>query len=482
MAPEVTTHDHRWPIPPIVVGLVVACVAIAAMNWWLWHDRQAFSTDLLFLQARAALALEQAPPTGVLLTAPPAVLYMTMLTGSAVWAAALAASIAVVVLASIAARRRSRFVWALALVVQPVVVLGASGYPGLLLATACMAAAVSGLVEYFRRPRLNSLTNGALALGALVLLDWDMWPLWIVLAAGITIAVRHPWPERLTLCLVALFPALAASGTWLYLNRTDTGWTWFFRDMPELSLAHLEGWRIEAALSPPFGPFAIFACAAAALLFSPIVIGWRDAGWRLRAGIAILLGAPLVMLVLRTWLAGPVPALQASAFGLATGVVVIGSLEGRALRAAAFVLLLIGAVPGWYGVLTAGGEPAALVAAAVRGTPVPTLAGAARLAGTIQDKRGPLDRVLVDDVGLFPVVALLDEGSWISSSSWDFTIAAQQPAHWARFVVDAEGGSPMAAQSRLHVRPDILARDYTIAAVEGPLRLYERRADWKTGR
>ena len=99
---------------------------------------------------------------------------MTMLTGSAVWGAALAASIAIVVLVSIAARRRYRWVWAVPVLLQPVVVLGAVGYPGLLLATACMTAGVSGLVEYFRKPRLNSLTNGALALGALVLLDWDM--------------------------------------------------------------------------------------------------------------------------------------------------------------------------------------------------------------------------------------------------------------------------------------------------------------------
>jgi len=465
-----------------VVGLIVACLSIAALNGWLWHDRQAFSTDLLFLQARAALALEQAPPTGVLLTAPPAVLYMTMLTGSAVWGAALAASIAIVVLVSIAARRRYRWVWAVPVLLQPVVVLGAVGYPGLLLATACMTAGVSGLVEYFRKPRLNSLTNGALALGALVLLDWDMWPLWIFLAAGIAIAMQQSWPERLTLCLVALFPALAASATWLYLNRTDTGWAWYFRDMPALSLAHLEGWRMDAASAPPFGPFAIFACAASVLCLSPLVIGSREAGWRLRAGVAIFLGAPLAMLVVRTWLTGPVSALQASAFGLATALVVVGSLQGRALRTAAFVLLLISAVPGWYGVLTGGGEPTALVGAALTGAPVRAVADAARLAGTINERRRPLDRVLVDDIGLFPVVALLDEGSWISSSSWDFSIASEQPARWARFVVDAAPGSPLAAQSRLHLRQDVLARDYTVAAVEGPLRLYERRADWKAGR
>jgi hypothetical protein len=90
--------------------------------------------------------------------------------------------------------------------------------------------------------------------------------------------------------------------------------------------------------------------------------------------------------------------------------------------------------------------------------------------------------VLVDDIGLFPVVALLDEGSWISSSSWDFRLATQQPARWARFVVDVDAASPLAAQSRLHVRAELLSRDYRVAAVEGPLRLYERRADWKAGR
>jgi len=482
LAPDVTAPEERWPVPPIVVGLVVACLSIGALNWWLWHDRQAFSTDLLFLQARAALAVEQTPPTGVLLTAPPAVLYMTMLTGSAAWGAALAASIAIVVLVSIAARRRYRWVWAVPVLLQPVVVLGAVGYPGLLLATACMTAGVSGLVEYFRRPRLNALTSGALALGALVLLDWDMWPLWILLAAGIAVAMQESWPERLTLCLVALFPALAASATWLFLNRTDTGWAWYFRDMPDLSLAHLEGWRMDAALAPPFGPYAIFACAASVCCLSPLVIGPREHGWRLRAGVGIFLGAPLVMLVLRAWLTGPVSALQASAFGLATAVVIVGSLEGRALRTAAFLLMLIGAVPGWYGVLTGGGEPAALVAAALTGVPVPTVADAARLAGTINERRRPVDRVLVDDMGLFPIVALLDEGSWISSSSWDFRVAAEQPARWARFVVDAAPGSPLAAQARLHVRQDILVRDYTVAAVQGPLRLYERRADLKAGR
>jgi hypothetical protein len=478
----------------LLAGAAVFCVAVGALDWWLWHVRRVHSMELLFVQARALLALAPEPPARVLLSSPPFVVYLTMLVGSAWMAATVCATLAFVVILAVLSRARARLAWALVLPVQPVVALGAIAYPARLLTCALLAAALAELVEYVRRPRLNPLTNGAVALAGLVLLDWSVWPAWLVIVAGLALALDAPWQERLTLCVVALFPALAASGTWLYLNFTESGWAWYFRDVPELSLDGIELW---SACADPLGcagsPAALVPVVAPVILLAVIVTLWHDGDGasdgpapparRLRPhlGTAIILATPIVVLLLRAWRGPAMTPLDAAVLALAAAIAIAATAQGTPARVVSWAFLAIVAVTGWIAVLAGGGEPPALVAAVRSGRPTPVAAPAVHMADRIRAARRDGDALLLDDISMFPVVGLLDAGSWIPSSSWEFHLAAERPAPYAHYVLQAEG-RPSLLRSQLHVPGEVLAESYQVVAKEGALRLYQRRADWRTER
>jgi hypothetical protein len=86
--------------------------------------------------------------------------------------------------------------------------------------------------------------------------------------------------------------------------------------------------------------------------------------------------------------------------------------------------------------------------------------------------------VLLDDLDLFPVVALLDTDAWLPSS--DAPVGAvSSSANQVRFVVIARPGTPRARRQSLPLSERTLARGYALAAEHETLRLYQRRADLK---
>jgi hypothetical protein len=298
------------------------------------------------------------------------------------------------------------------------------------------------------------------------------------------VSARREWPEQVTLWLVALFPALCIAATWLYLNWVETGWAFYFLRVPHLSLDRLEGWR-------PAGTAGIAPAAAlcgSLLLFlawttrrvdvaSDELMTRQRAGWlRAAMGTMMVLGAPALLLADRgRGLARP--ELEAGAFALATAIPIVGMLRGRAVRGAAWLVLVATGALGWWGLSTGSGEAAALVRAARSGVAPASLQGPAAIAADIAARRAPADRVLLDEVDLFPVAALLDT-AWLPSPD-----ARAPGGPWdeasARFVVAVRPDTPQARRSSLPVSERTLARRYALAAEHDGLRLYERRADWK---
>jgi hypothetical protein len=214
------------------------------------------------------------------------------------------------------------------------------------------------------------------------------------------------------------------------------------------------------------------------LLMAPV---WATAAarddQRTATCLTLLAVSPLVLAAIPGVGDPAAPLLMAGACGVATLMAALAFMPaGRVRVVAATALVLTGIVAG-HGLVFADptAEPARLVRRLATGGETGRLADLRGCAEWLNARMTDEDRVLFDDVQLFPLAGLLDSReAWIPSSSAEFWIARQQPAHWARFVVDV---APDGALARRAIRIDAedLARDYELRRTHGELRVFERR-------
>lgn len=174
---------------------------------------------------------------------------------------------------------RRTAIWMLPLLLHPAVVMGVLAFPIGLFVAILLGAAIAGFVSYARNGALAPLMYGALLLGLLALTYADAWPLWLFIVALLTLATERSWPERGTLCLVALFPAVSLTLGLLYLEWTHTSQPVRFGRLPWSpagSLARAQAGIAGAVVRP--GDAQVIGALALALL--PLAI----APFLLRAG------------------------------------------------------------------------------------------------------------------------------------------------------------------------------------------------------
>ena len=100
--------------------------------------------------------------------------------------------------------------------------------------------------------------------------------------------------------------------------------------------------------------------------------------------------------------------LTALGYVLATAIAIVRLCRERLiLPRAAYTLFLIGSISAWAVVVSTDDEPARVVVSVRTGKPVAALTPFVRVADAVRERLRPGDRVLFDDVELFPLAALL---------------------------------------------------------------------------
>jgi hypothetical protein len=187
--------------------------------------------------------------------------------------------------------------------------------------------------------------------------------------------------------------------------------------------------------------------------------------------------SPLVLLQLQAWLNHPVSTMTGLGYALAAAIVLcrMSREQGRGLALAAAAALLLSSAGAWLVVRDGDDEPARLVEAIETNTPLAAIAPFDRVARRLHAQLGPDDRVLFDDVELFPLAALLDREDRIPSSRMEFGLAQQQPTEHARFIVMPAEASAFRRRMSVDFPPEVLAAHYRLIETDGPLLVYERR-------
>ena len=478
MAPDASVDRPFGPRLPIWLLWLLTYASAALIGYWLWRRLGVASLELLFLDARARIAASAPLASELLLSFPPLVFLPTLVSGSATLGAAFVMACTVAAIGAVL-RGAERSLWWLALLaLHPAVLVAGLEYPAVAAELGAMVIALAGMTFYVRKRRLDWLTCGGLALGALVLVDWRAWPFPLVVAAIMAAWHRGEWREKATLMLVVLFPPLGLMAAWMAFNAMITGQPFAFLETPLLALSRMDAWGVQVH-EGTLTRLRLAVLTGPLLLMAPV---WAAAAGRhdQRTAISLMLlaASPLVLAAL-AWAGDPsAPTLMAAACGLAAVLVTLTLMpRGRVRRVAGAALILTGIAAG-HGFVFADptSEPARLARRLATGGDSGRLSDLRQCADWLNARMTADDRVIFDDVQLFPLAGLLASNeAWIPSSSAEFWIARQQPTHWARFVVDVAPDGPLARRA-IRIDPDRLARDYDLVRAQGELRVFERRA------
>ena len=475
--------DARPPVAaarrlPIWLVWALTYAIAAFVGWWLWRRLGVASLELLFLDARARIAASAPLASELLLSFPPLVFLPMLVSGSATLGAAFVIACTVAAIGAVLRTAGRSLSWLALLALHPVLLLGGLEYPAVAAELGALVIALAGLIFYVRDRRLDWLTCGGLALGALVLVDWRAWPFPLVVAAIMAGWHRGEWREKDTLILVILFPPIGLMAAWMAFNAMITGQPLAFLAKPQLALAGMDAWGV---VDTPYGALTRLAAAVAMaplLLIAPLWAASAGRGDRRTAiCLALLAASPLVLGALPSAGDPLAPALMAGACGVAAMLATFTLMpDGLLRRLAAITLIAIGVVSGHGFVFgDPSTEPGRLVRRLATGRDAGRLADLRACADLLNARMTADDRVIFDDVQLFPLPGLLaSKDAWIPSSSAEFWIARQQPVHWARFVVDVAPDGPL-ARPAIRIDRDGLARDYVLVRAQGELRVFERR-------
>lgn len=474
MAPE----TERAGLPIWLVWVLTYAI-VAGVGVWAWRRLGVASLELLFLDARARIAASAPLASELLLSFPPLVFLPSLVSGSAALGAAFVAACTAAGIAAVLRTARRSLWWLVLLALHPALVVAALEYPAIAAELGAMVIALAGMVFYVRARRLDWLTCGGLALGALVLVDWRAWPFPLVVAAIMAVWHRGEWREKATLVLVVLFPPLGLMAAWMAFNAMITGEPFAFLETPLLALSRMDAWGVVDAPDGALIRLRTAIVMAPLLLMTPV---WAAAAGRedqrTATCLTLLAMSPLVLAALPDAGDPAAPVLMAGACGFTALVVALALMPaGRIRRFAAVALVLTGIAAG-HGLVFADptGEPARLARRIATGGDTGRLADLRVCAEWLNARMSADDRVIFDDVQLFPLAGLLgSRDAWIPSSSAEFWIARQQPGHWARFVVDVAPEGPLARRA-IRIDAESLARDYVMVRAQGELRVFERRA------
>lgn len=118
----------------------------------------------------------------LLIGLPPLVFLPSLVSGSAVFGMAFLTASALAALCAVLRSADRSAWWLVPLALHPVVLIGGVEYPTVIAELCAIVIAVAGMAFYIVHKRLDWLTCGGLALGALVLVDWHAWPFALVVA------------------------------------------------------------------------------------------------------------------------------------------------------------------------------------------------------------------------------------------------------------------------------------------------------------
>jgi hypothetical protein len=482
--PRVVSGGRAWvrsSLVPMLLFWVTSYLALIVLGIWLWESRGVISSELLFWEANRTLAVGVDPPNPavVMLTYPPLILFLAILSGSAINAAALLGATSFTLLARLWYRSGAPWSWLLLLLLHPTLLVCALEYPSLLLRATLLLVVLYCDARYLFSESPQLLFGGAFALGALALVDSRLWPFWIYLTIALLIARRRPARESLSLLLVALLPVVFLTVTWSYLTWTQTGAASFqVQTLPSATGAGTWAQNgLWGALSPRLAVTSgvqqleiLLKTAPAYILLLVLFVGqnWRrvrqddslgslSESGRGRLSTILLMSAPLADLLLNS--VGGATHLSVLQVALPLlGIPLLWSTlrPNLAWRWAAGVLLLAGFMWSWVLALEPG---TAVPQDLVRQAAVQEVRPAYReVADLLNAQLGPGQRVLMDEEQVEPLVALIhDSRALLLSHHPGFAVAQYLPEEWADYVVATDYQTrPPEEYSRLLAHFDLI--------------------------
>jgi hypothetical protein len=509
----------RARVWPAVLFWLVSYAALAWAGKWLWQAHSIVSSELVLWDASRILALRVHPPdpTAVLLSYPPLIPFLALISGSAANAAALLGATVATLLSRLWRRAGVPWLWLMLILLHPVFIVGALERPEELARAGFLAIMLYCDLEYLAQAPQAQGANGAgqstaarasptadcgegrtglpsngrsgdglillycgaFAFGALALVDAQVWPLCIYAGGVLVLAQRRAWLEHLSVLLVALVPAAFLSLAWSYL-----GWAQRvlashpMQSLPALvdtlaeqgaQLVGTEPGRLQGLI----GPLIALCCAAPACVLllqtfvrSPGSVELPTYPWlasrRGRIAIGLLLATPVVDLL---WNAlwnrdsGPVAALLLAL--LAVPLLWRAQRVTRMTRRATGFLLVLGLLGGWVLVL----QPGSVLQRSVQNVPM----SYRDVAGVLNDRLQPGQHVLLDEVRALPLVALIDDSdALVLANNPAYGLAQLLPASLADYVV-VSAGQPVPGDARA------FAGDFDLLFAEDGTLLYSRR-------
>ena len=219
-----------WPRRPGLGGLpdgarglallwVISCLGLQLLGAWIGSGQGLGRVELDFWDAVRSLLLgaHRLGPSALVSIAPPPVLSLVLLAGSAANAASAIGAGGIATLALLLRRAGRSLGWLPLLVAQPAVLIAAAEYPSVLLRAILLLVVALALVAYLQRAATYYLLIAGLGLGGLAQVDQQSWPIWLYLAGLLLWARGTSAGERLAVLLVVLFPASFLSVARLYL-------------------------------------------------------------------------------------------------------------------------------------------------------------------------------------------------------------------------------------------------------------------------
>lgn len=462
-------------MPALAALGLLAYVALAGFNIWLWEKQGIIAANLIGWEAaRRVLVGVDPPDMAVLLSSEPASLYyLVLLSGAAFNAAALLGALAVVLVAA-RLQRTAAPAWLLPLIIlQPAFVLAALYYPALLLHSLLFTATLRSVLRYLRTAEHVWLLTTALLLAVTALTGPPEWWLWLSLGLILTVRART-WAELLSLFLVLLFPALFISQTLGLLRR----------DLVPL-------WLPAVAPAPHDVPLVFWVGVPLVYLLLLVSLCYRrpattqHAHVRLRLVLALpLIAAGIVLSDTTAHVYDLAPQWQVLVPLLLLLPVLWSAAPQRRRRRLALVVGLLLAASlalGWVGVLRTPSEANTLLAPVLPATapaaPHSQLAGLRAAVARLNAELQPGQRVLASSSIQMPLVAWLDDpAALFLPHQLDYTVALQQPADWADYLVltAPRAGGPTLLWGR--DRTQLLA-GYRLIQEHDAIQVYQRSAD-----
>jgi hypothetical protein len=423
---------RRWPR----LATLVAIAALLGVGYWalgsaLYHA--GFMADrLLFFAEKSDLALHGLAPRliNVGFIYPPLPYLMQLPFGSVIVGGAAVSGLSMALAIDFLAHRPvdpfMRGAGIVFLVASPLVLyLAVEDFAGLLFVLMA-AASVHFLLRFLRDDYSLHLFIGSTLLGLTVFVDYRSIALLVAIvpAVGLPLLVKSR-AQAMSVTLTILVPTVFFALAWMYLNWVFLSDPWAFVHGPT-SIAHTLAPSAQMLATAGDLPATLAALAVTAVLSLPVSLPYFVGLASIRFGRAVFAApavaiylVPLILLFVALYGGTFRPATAALALFV---IVVLFSLEQMRvtplLRWAfivdpderAFARALVGIAP-----------PATLE---------PVRDVAAKIAG------GPSDRVLLDDLHLYPLVHESgDPRRFLLPYQYDFEAAATNPAAFVRFVV-----------------------------------------------